>query len=61
MADKKKNIGKQIFLFVSAGALLVLGVALIVAWWAYVGVIFKGAAGIVLSLAGIILLALVRD
>ena len=57
---KKTNI-RKIALFISGGAILVLGIALILGWWGYVVVIFKGAIGILLALAGLFILAAIKE
>ncbi len=46
--------------FILGGAMLILGIALILAWWVYVGILFKGAAGILLALIGMFILFLAK-
>ena len=56
----KKNCSR-IFIFFCAMALLILGVALILKWWPYLAVVFKGAIGVVLALAALCLFVLAKE
>jgi len=58
--QKDKNLKKTI-LFVLGAVILVAGISFILKWWSYVGIVFKGTAGIVLSLVGIFLLSVVKE
>ena len=61
MANRRsENIFKKVLLFVFGGAILVFGLALILEWWPYVGIVFKGVAGIMVALVGLLILAFVR-
>ena len=45
-----------------AGALvLILGIALILSWWTYVVVVFRGIVGIGLALIGLLLLYMAKN
>ena len=54
--DNQKDNYKKFVLFVTGFFVLVLGVTLILVWWKDVAVLFKGAVGIILSLAGLFML-----
>jgi uncharacterized membrane protein len=58
----KKYIGpmKKILFTIAGLVSLVLGIALILAWWPDVVSLFKGTIGVVLALAGMILLYMMR-
>ena len=56
----KKNI-KKILLFMTGGAILVLGITLILNWWIYVTIVFKGVLGIFLALFGLFLLVVAKE
>ena len=47
---------KRFVLFAAGFFVLVLGMTLVLAWWGDVVVLFKGAAGIILALAGLFML-----
>ncbi len=50
------------FLFFLAGLIiLVAGIALMLVCWKEVVVVFKGAAGVVLALAGLLILAMAKE
>ena len=51
---------KKIFLFIAGGIILILGISLILKDWVDVVIVFKGIAGIVLALAGMLMLFLAR-
>ena len=57
--DQKEKFKKSVLL-VGGVVSLVLGIALILAWWPHVVSLFKGVIGIVLALAGMILLYIMR-
>ena len=57
---KKKNNNKSVRLVVGF-VTLVLGVTLILAWWPDVVSLFKGLLGMVLALAGLIILYMVKE
>ena len=59
MSQEKSGV-KNFLLTILCIGLLVLGITLTLSWWADVVVLFKGAAGIVLALAGIFGLFLLR-
>ena len=58
--DVSKNNLKKMFFFILGGAILVLGIALVLSWWVYVEIIFKGAVGVLLALAGMLILFLAK-
>ena len=58
--DIEKNNLKKILLFAAGCAMLVVGVALILHDWAYVVILFKGAFGILLALAGLFLMLIAK-
>lgn len=53
---------RQVALFIAGWIVLILGVALILKpdWWTCVVVVFKGCAGILLALAGLLILVLAK-
>ena len=51
---------KKIIFTIAGLVSLVLGIALVLAWWPDVVSLFKGMIGIVLALAGMILLYMTR-
>jgi len=57
---KNKETSKKVLLFVLGAVTMLAGVTLILKWWAYVGVLFKGAIGIGLALAGLVMLFLAK-
>ena len=52
--EKEKFAAKNLFLTVLCVGTLTLGIALTLSWWVDVVVLFKGAAGIVLALSGML-------
>ncbi len=50
--DSQKDSYKKFILFGIGFFILVLGVTLVLVWWEDVVVLFKGAIGIILALAG---------
>lgn len=52
---------KKTALSVLGGTILVVGITLVLAWWPYVGVVFKGVAGAGLALTGLMILVLIKD
>ena len=53
--ENKNNEKNMIRLFIG-GVALVVGIALILAWWPDVASLFKGAIGIVLALVGMLVM-----
>ena len=53
-------IAKSNFIFLSGFFILILGVGLILLWWPEMVNLFKGAAGIILALTGLIVLYTVK-
>ena len=51
-----KSSHKIFFLFVIGFFILILGITLTLVWWPHVVLLFKGAAGIILALAGLLML-----
>lgn len=47
---------KKFIFFVVGFFILILGVTLILVWWMDVAVLFRGSAGIILALAGLLTL-----
>ena len=47
---------KKAFKFLLGSLILVAGIALILLWWGEVKILFRGVAGIVLSLAGLLVM-----
>ena len=58
---KEKKFSKKITTLVAGSGLLVVGITLILSEWSYVVVIFKGAIGMALALAGLLVLMLIKD
>lgn len=56
-----KKFSKKAILFLAGSAVLISGVTLVLLWWPEVVFLFKGAAGMVLALAGLVMLAMIRD
>ncbi len=57
MSLKNQNQGYKKFLFILAGGVaLILGVTLVLAWWKEAVIFFKGAAGMTLAVAGLVIL-----
>lgn len=56
----KKNLQKT-FIFCCGMILMVVGVALILHWWPYLVVVFKGVAGMALALAALCLFVLAKE
>lgn len=56
MEDDPTNTYKKFVLFVAGFFVIVLGVTLILGWWPDVVALFKGATGIILALAGLLML-----
>ena len=54
--NRKRNKTSKSIQFAAGSLMVVLGIALILAWWPDVAVLFKGAARTVIALAGMILL-----
>ena len=51
---------KQILMFMLGAGILILGITLILGWWNDVVILFKGGAGIVLALGGLLTLYLAK-
>ena len=56
--EKKHNHLKGSLIFLLGAAILILGITLILSWWPCTVLLFKGAAGIILALAGMLMLFL---
>ena len=54
--EDQKNAYKKFVLFVVGFFVLILGITLVLIWWPSVVVLFKGAIGIILALAGLLML-----
>ena len=54
--DNQKAAYKKFILFVIGFFILILGVTLILVWGQYVAFLFKGAIGVILALAGLLML-----
>ena len=54
--DSQKSAYKKFVMFLIGFLILVLGITLILVWWKDVVILFKGAIGIVLALAGLLML-----
>ena len=54
--DAEKNSYRRFILFVAGFFILVLGVTLILIWWKDLVVIFRGALGLILALAGLFMM-----
>ncbi|HPN88581.1 MAG TPA: hypothetical protein PLH56_04505 [Candidatus Omnitrophota bacterium] len=50
------NSYKRFLLFLSGIVVLILGIMLILTWWHDVVILFRGAIGMILSLAGMLIL-----
>ena len=57
---KKKTIGK-IFLLIAGSLVLVCGIVLILQEWEQVVKVFQGVIGMIMALAGLLILMLVKD
>ena len=58
---KKQAKAKKILLFLCGIVILVFGIVLILKWWTYVGVLFKGVIGMIVALTGLVLLGMAKD
>jgi len=58
--DKKIKSNKAL-LFLTGGAVLVLGITLILVWWPDVVSFFKGLIGMTLSVGGLLLLYMIKE
>ena len=56
----KKNI-KRFILFLIGFCILILGVTLILQWWVYLTILFKGIVGVMLALVGLLILAIAKE
>jgi len=54
--DDQKNTYKKFIMYVIGFFILILGITLILAWWENVIILIKGALGIILALAGLLML-----
>ena len=54
--DDQNKTFKKFLLFVIGFFILILGIMLILVWWQYVAFLFKGAVGLILALAGLLML-----
>ena len=61
MTLSKKIKSNKPLMFLVGGSVLVCGIALVLQWWPDVAVLFRGMAGIILSLTGMLILAMIRD
>ncbi|MFA5059510.1 MAG: hypothetical protein WC676_02670 [Candidatus Omnitrophota bacterium] len=55
------NVKKNILFFVGGFTVFVIGIGLVLTFWQDVVSVFRGMVGIVLALAGILILVLVKD
>lgn len=55
-SEKLNKISKKTIQFLIGGFILVLGITLILLWWPAVVGLFKGALGLGLALAGLVML-----
>lgn len=55
MKTNKKLLG------IIGAACVIIGVAMILAWWPYLTILFKGAAGFVVALVGMFILYNIRE
>ena len=51
---------KDFFLFLAGSLLLITGITLVLIWWEDVTALFRGGIGMVIALAGMIVLYLVK-
>ena len=56
----KNQLSKKTTLFITGALILTVGVAFILHWWVFLQILFKGAIGLVLALAGLIMLYLAK-
>jgi len=54
--DNQKSTYKKFLMFLVGFFILILGITLILAWWESVVILFKGASGMALALAGLLML-----
>ena len=59
--NNKKKLSKQFVLAFLGMACLVVGIALILIWWRDVVSLFHGAGGMILALAGLLMLYTLRE
>lgn len=62
MTTKKENkIIKRITSVVVGSALLIVGITLVLIQWGHVVAFFKGTIGMVMAIAGLLVLLLIKD
>lgn len=54
--DNQKNTYKKFVMYIVGFFILILGITLILTWWADVVILLKGAIGIILAMAGLLML-----
>jgi hypothetical protein len=54
--DNQNDTFKKFILFVIGFFVLILGITLILVWWPFAVTLFKGAVGVILALAGLLML-----
>lgn len=57
----EKKISKRIISLVVGSALLIIGITLVLTQWDYVVTFFKGVIGMVLAIAGLLVLMLIKN
>ena len=60
-AKIKDNSNKKLILFVSGSLALIVGITLVLLWWVDVVRLFRGAGGMALALAGLLMLYSLRE
>ena len=55
-AKQQKESSKRFLMVLGGSFVLILGITLVLAWWQYVVMLFKGLIGMVLALAGLVML-----
>lgn len=61
MGIDKKIKDSKAALFLIGGTLLVLGITLVIAWWPDVVTVFRGFAGVIIALGGMVVLYMVKE
>ena len=56
-----KGPSKKITLFIIGFAVLISGITLVLMWWKDVVILFHGAIGMILALAGMIILYMMKE
>ena len=58
---KGRLMAKKIFLFAAGALLLIVGIVMVLVWWKDVVSLFRGGVGMVVALAGMLVLYMARE